>query len=485
MHGFPLETSKSLLRSMLPRLRPQDSFNVVFFAGSSFALSPDRSLPATTAHLQRALAAIDGQRGGGGTELMQALRTAYALPRADDRVARAVVVVTDGYVAVEAQAFKFVRERLNEASCFAFGIGASVNRGLIEALARAGQGEPFVVLAPDQAAAAAERLRVVVEQPVLSRLTYRFEGFEAREVAPMALPDLLAERPVVLFGKWRGEAKGRIVLRGHGANGLVETSIDVARSAPREENSPLRVLWARRWVEVLDDERHLAPAKELEEAITDLGLSYRLLTAFTSFVAVDSEVVNRTGPSQTVRQPLPLPEGVDDTAIGGTAQFAVAAKRAMPMPSTGPAYAASPPPAPAQGRVGAGAGGGATLDATKAGEEERTASAAVREEARREHPSMRVEIAAERSTGLADASALREAVRSALLRAATGCLAAGRYELRLVLDRAGKVVRVDVAGSPDPAARRCAEQALAGLAASPRPDAQGNATWSAVVTITR
>jgi len=69
-----------------------------------------------------------------------------------------VVVVTDGYVTVEPQAFRLVRERLPEASCFAFGIGTAVNRALIEGLARAGQGEPTVVLSPEDAPAAAAKL---------------------------------------------------------------------------------------------------------------------------------------------------------------------------------------------------------------------------------------------------------------------------------------------------------------------------------------
>lgn len=487
MQGFPLDTVKALMRSMLPRLRPQDSFNVVFFAGSSFALSPDRSLPASRENVARALAAIDGQRGGGGTELMQALRVAYALPRSDDRVARAVVVVTDGFVAVEAQAFRFVRERLNEASCFAFGIGSSVNRGLVEALARAGQGEPFVVLSPERAAAAAERLRAVVEQPVLARLTYRFEGFEAREVAPMALPDLLAERPVVLFGKWRGEPRGRIVLRGHGASGPVETSIDVARSAPREENAPLRVLWARKWVELLDDERHLSPAKEIEDAITDLGLSHRILTAFTSFVAVDSEVVNRTGGSATVTQPLPLPEGVGNGAVGGAAPGVGGKLRGMP--SSAAAFApAAPPPVPSQEALGllpTGPGRGAVADVSRAEKLERRAPAAAREKPE-PAAAVRVEIERERAEALSDATALRAAVRKALLaRAAAACVAAGRYELRLVVDGDGKVIRVELLAAPDPGSRRCVEQALAGLAGGARPIAGRTGAWTATLRVVR
>lgn len=487
MHGFPLETSKALLRAMLPKLRPQDSFNVVFFAGGSFALSPERSLPATADNVRRALAAIDGQRGGGGTELMNALRTAYALPRADDRVARSVVVVTDGYVAVEAQAFRFVRERLNEASCFAFGIGSSVNRGLIEALARAGQGEPFVVLDPAKAPAAAERLQAVVEQPILSRLSYRFEGFDAREVAPMRLPDLLAERPLVLFGKWRGQPSGRIVIRGQGVNGPLETSIDVGRAAPKAENAPLRVLWARKWVELLDDERYLGPAKEVEEAITDLGLSHRILTAFTSFVAVDSEVVNKGGTSATVKQPLPLPAGVENSAVGGTAVanygsvLAVPSAAPAPMPMQRRAMASesyampAPPPAPA---VGSAAFGRAS--AADAAEPERKVA-----KAKEERAAPRVTFADEKAEGLGDAGALRRTVEQALLRATNGCAATGEYRLKLTVDASGAVIRVEVLSSPNDAARRCVEQALKGLAAGTKPIGRALGTWTATVRIGR
>jgi Ca-activated chloride channel family protein len=497
MHGFPLETSKALLRAMLPRLRPQDSFNMVFFAGGNWVLSPGHSLAATDANVRAAIAAVDGQRGGGGTELMSALRTAYALPRADERVARAVVVVTDGYVAVEAQAFKFVRERLGEASCFAFGIGSSVNRGLIEALARAGQGEPFVVLNPAKAAAASERLRKVVEQPVLTRLAYRFEGFDAREVAPMRLPDLLAERPLVLFGKWRGEAKGRIVIRGWGANGPVETAIDVARSAPKDENAPLRVLWARKWVELLEDEQSLGAAKEIEESITDLGLTHRILTAFTSFVAIDSEVVNRTGASTQVKQPLPLPEGVENSAVGGYAAQPPPMRAAKAMPS----FASAPPPAPASapaeaagsigiGPVGTkGRGGGMAADAgvlaagaaraeTQKAESRRKDAVAEDEKAKCAAP--RVEIAKEQVEALGDATALREALRKALLR---DCPEAGDYQVRVTLDAAGKVLRVELLAAPSDAARRWAERALTGLAGSKL--AAGAGSWTGTVRISR
>src|SRR5205085_12431222 len=49
--------------------------------------------------------------------------------------------------------------------------------------------------------------------------------------------------------------------------------------------------------------------------ITSLGLKYSLLTQYTSFVAVLEKVRNTNG-AEDVQQPLPLPVGVNDLAVG-------------------------------------------------------------------------------------------------------------------------------------------------------------------------
>lgn len=315
MNGFPLDTAKTLMRNLLGRLRPTDTFNVGLFAGAGQVLFPAGSVPARKAAIDEAVVAIERQRGGGGTELMGGLEMCYRIPRRDPNVSRTVVVVTDGFVGVEAQAFRFIRERASEANLFAFGIGSSVNRGLIEGMARAGQGEPFVVLNADKAASEADKLRAYIEQPVLARVNVSFAGFDAYEVAPQSLPDLMARRPLVLYGKYRGEPSGRIEVSGVTGGGVWRQAVDVRASDVRAENAALRWLWARRWVDTLEDERAMGAGKSAEDGITSLGLDYKLLTAFTSFVAIDSQVVNAGG-QQQVRQPLPLPDGVSDLAVG-------------------------------------------------------------------------------------------------------------------------------------------------------------------------
>ena len=315
MHGFPLDTSKLVLRDLINGLRPKDSFNVLLFSGGSSVLAP-QSLPASEANLRRAIDLIDGQQGGGGTELLPALRRALALPRDENR-SRTVVLVTDGYVTVEREAFDLIREHLDEANLFAFGIGAGVNRYLIEGLARAGRGEPFVVTGRGNAAEEAARFRRYIDSPVLTRIGLEFEDFDAYDVEPASVPDVFAARPVIVFGKWRGERRGTLSIHGVSGAGPYRRSFDLAQVEPLADNAALRHLWARSRIATLSDYNRAQPGDDLVQEVTALGLKYSLLTQYTSFVAVDKVVRNADPNGQTaVDQPSPLPEGVSDLAVG-------------------------------------------------------------------------------------------------------------------------------------------------------------------------
>ena len=318
MHGYPLETAKVLLDKLIGSLRPSDTFNVILFSGSNKLLAPE-SVPATRANIERALQTIREMGGSGSTEIVPALRRVAAMAKQPD-VSRSVIVITDGYVTVENEVFALVRKNLGQANVFAFGIGTSINRHLIEGIARAGQGEAFIVTKPSEAAAEADRLRRMIESPVLTQVKASFEGLDAYDVLPAQLPDVLGGRPVIVFGKWRGEATqlaaAKLVVEGRAADGAYRT--EVAASGREEASaSSLRHLWARQRIATLSDQEALEGGGAQKEAITALGLKYGLLTQYTSFIAVD-QVVRNPNPAlaPTVNQPLPMPEGVSNLAIG-------------------------------------------------------------------------------------------------------------------------------------------------------------------------
>ncbi|MFH1091450.1 MAG: AgmX/PglI C-terminal domain-containing protein, partial [Pseudomonadota bacterium] len=82
--------------------------------------------------------------------------------------------------------------------------------------------------------------------------------------------------------------------------------------------------------------------------VTDLGLKYSIMTQYTSFVAVD-KVKRSDGSVVTVKQPLPLPEGVSNLAVGdGGRGMAMAGGKYM---RGGPRQSLAPT-APSPGMVG-------------------------------------------------------------------------------------------------------------------------------------
>lgn len=332
MRGFPLDISKTLLKNLISSLKPTDSFNVMFFSGGNRLLSPV-SLSATKKNIQRANDLIDNLRGGGGTRLLPAMKRALAMPMKDG-VSRSMVVVTDGYVSVEKATFQLIRENLNHANLFAFGIGTSVNRYLIEGMARAGLGEPFVITGPKEASAIAEKFRNYIQSPVLTDIKVNFNGFDTYDVEPVSIPDLFAGRPVVVFGKWKGNAAGKVTVTGISGKGKYKAEFKVTDKLARKENAALRYLWARTRIAELSDYARFDES-EIKPTVTKLGLKYNLMTAYTSFVAIDTKIRNKDGKLITVKQPLPLPQGVSDTAVGGSRKMAYVRRRPPVAATTG------------------------------------------------------------------------------------------------------------------------------------------------------
>lgn len=314
MEGFPLDTAKQLLQELIGQMRPSDFFNLILFSGDSTALS-EQPLQANQENIDRAIDLLSRQRGMGGTELLPAMKQAMALPRTPG-VSRSIVLVTDGYISAEQATFDHIRENLDECNVFAFGIGSSVNRYLIEGVAKAGMGEPFIVEDESKAGETAAKFREYIQSPVLTDIKLRADGFEIYDVLPGHIPDLLAGRPVIVFGKWRGEAAGSLELSGKTGLGDYAASIDVAGVQPDIGNMALRYLWARSRIAELSDYGSANVSPERAREITDLGLKYNLLTKYTSFIAVREVVRNPNGGADDVNQPLPLPVGVTDFAVG-------------------------------------------------------------------------------------------------------------------------------------------------------------------------
>ncbi len=183
-------------------------------------------------------------------------------------------------------------------------------------MAHVGNGLPFIATSQSEAKIMAEKFRNYVSNPLLTNIKIDFNGFDVYDVEPLEVPDIFSDRPVMVYGKYRGPADGFIEIKGENGGLGIDQRLIVANYNPEIQNSGIRSLWAREKIRMLDDYTNLAQNEEHADEMTALGLKYNLLTSYTSFIAIDSEARNENGTFTTVNQPLPLPKGVSNYAIG-------------------------------------------------------------------------------------------------------------------------------------------------------------------------
>ena len=312
MEGFPIEKAKETMRLALEGLNPSDTFNLITFAGDTSILFPE-PVPATRANLQKAQAFIRTYKGSGGTEMMKAIEAALK-PSDDQSHVRIACFMTDGYVGNEMEIIGEVQKHPN-ARVFAFGIGEAVNRFLLDKMAEAGRGEVEYVGLNDDGSAAARRFHERVRNPLLTDISIDWNGLAVADVYPQRIPDLFSAKPVVVTGRYTGPGRATIRLKGKLAGNDFVRDIPVELPETMASHDVLASLWARARVDDLmgQDPQGMQSGnmrQDLKDTITQLGIEYRLMTQFTSFVAVEEIVVTDGGEPRRIDVPVESPEGV-------------------------------------------------------------------------------------------------------------------------------------------------------------------------------
>jgi len=324
MSGFPIEKAKETMKLALDNLYPEDTFNLITFSGDTHVLFP-QPVPATRENLQRAQSFLASRQGSGGTEMMSAIRAALAPSDEQDHV-RIVCFMTDGYVGNDMEIISEIQKHPN-ARVFAFGVGSSPNRFLLDKMAEHGRGEVEYVTLEDDGSAAARRFHERVRNPLLTNIEIDWAGLPVADVYPKRLPDLFSVKPLILTGRYTSAARGSIRLRGNlaGQNFVKEIPVELPES--KTEHDALATLWARTRIDDLMSQDYAGiqnddPQPDLREAITQLGLEYRLMTQFTSFVAVEERMVTDGGQPRRIDVPVEMPEGMSREGVFGADESA-------------------------------------------------------------------------------------------------------------------------------------------------------------------
>ena len=416
MGGEPIAKAKQTMALAIDGLRPDDTFNLITFAGDTHVLW-DAPRPADAANLAEAQAFLDSRQGSGGTEMMKAIHVALVQPaRAEaprdltlrqlaalpadgrevsvyhifrgaplDEVTRApaelelpvggdrtipatiqgwsirtgqidpdfglpvrmtgrwvtydgqslfeidlaewtdrpetspvriVCFMTDGQVGNDMAILEAVKNNAATTRVFAFGIGQSTNRYLLDNMAKFGRGEVEYVLLDDSADEKVQRFAQRIQSPVLTDITLEFsEGLEIIEQVPAEIRDLHDVSPIIIHGRYETAGVGTLTVRGMSGAGPWERTIDIELPEFGDEaHDMLPVIWARARVEEIMNENLTAAQNgtfppDRKAAVIALGERFQIMTQFTSFVAVERLRVTVGGQPRLIPVPVETPEG--------------------------------------------------------------------------------------------------------------------------------------------------------------------------------
>jgi Ca-activated chloride channel family protein len=326
MAGASIRQAKSALEMALARLAPGDRFNVVEFNSTAQMLYADAQ-PVNPRNVRRAIDWVRALQARGGTEMAAALRLALDGSDGGSRV-RQVVFLTDGAVGNEEALFRLVRERLGDTRLFTVGIGSAPNSHFMSKAAEIGRGTFTYIGRVEEVQEKMSTLFAKLESPVLKALEVHWPQGVRAESWPERIPDLYAGEPVmvaVALGRLEGEAR---------VSGLREGRVWEAR-VPLAQNTGaagMGSLWARGKVEsLIDSLREGVPEEKVRTEVIGLATTHRLVTRYTSFVAVDKTPA-RPADAQLKLAAVPtnLPDGWEyDKVFGELPQGATDSRFAM------------------------------------------------------------------------------------------------------------------------------------------------------------
>jgi len=299
MNGRPLAQAKEAVRAGLKLLQPNDSFQLINFSMSAAQLG-SRPLEATRENIRKALRYLDELNAEGGTMMIEGIKGALDFPH-DSRRLRFVCFLTDGYIGNETEILDTIEKKLGGARIFSFGVGSSVNRYLMDGMARVGRGAVAYLLPQTDAAPLMRDFFERISHPALTDVKIDWAGFEVSDVYPKRFPDVFSGRPILITGRYKGDLPSGVRITANNGEGKLQMTVPVYEGAA---NPALASIWARQKI------AELSLARSREREIKKTALDYSLLSQFTAFVAVDSSRRTRGAEGTTVPMAVPVPKGV-------------------------------------------------------------------------------------------------------------------------------------------------------------------------------
>ena len=317
MEGTSIVQARAALLQALDRLTPNDRFGILAYSSGyqEFAKEP---LAATDGNLAAARKYVRGLQAGGGTEMLPALLNLMKKPEISGYL-RHIILMTDGDLGNEEEIFAALNAGLGNARLYTVAVGSAPNLFLATKMAQFGRGTFTHIADVNEIRERMARLLDSIDSPVLTDVKVAFEGVEVADVYPNRTPDLFLRQPLLIYGRITKGSLGKLHVTAREGNEPYESTIEFDASKGTFHPG-ITTLWARQSVEEMMDQWRRADEKsraEIRIGIIAHAVRYRLVTRFTSLVAVEHVVVNPAGQANTVAVPTELPANWDMNKVFG------------------------------------------------------------------------------------------------------------------------------------------------------------------------
>jgi Ca-activated chloride channel family protein len=304
MQGSSIEQAKKSLVYALNQLGEHDRFNIIEF-NSDFSTLFHQAKFATDDNRRKAEDWIHSLKANGGTEMFPALREAFSQTASGERL-KQTVFITDGAIGNESQLFKLIESDIGSSRLFTVGIGYAPNSYFMKKAARFGRGTYEYIASPNDVNENMNQLFTKLNSAVSKNI--HIDWPDSFDVFPKRVGDLYLNEPLVVFTR-SDDLSHDINIEGRNAEGRWQKSIKLQEL---DNTVGLGSLWARKKIDAVEDQHHIGNIsdEELKTKIITLALKHKLLSRFTSFVAVDKTPVRPTSiPLKTNAIPNALAKG--------------------------------------------------------------------------------------------------------------------------------------------------------------------------------
>ena len=319
MSGEKLSQAQTALRQAIGSLGATDRFRLIAFSNGIRQFRTGFTV-ATPAARAEARTFVDDLIATGGTNLEGAVAAALDAPADAERMSL-VFLLTDGIPSVGEQAPDRIAAgaagKIGQHRIFTFGVGHDVNTYLLDRLAVEGRGAATYVAPGADVGDAVGGVLTKLSRPALADLRIVRAPVRFIDQAPAQLPDLFFGEELVVLTRYHGAGDGPVVIEGTRNGRRERFTIDAHFPANSSSESFIPPLWAGRRIGELSRQARLEGATpELIAQIKELGLSYGILTEYTSYL------VQEPGTALARDAAAPMPSGaVAARAMTGTREF--------------------------------------------------------------------------------------------------------------------------------------------------------------------